>query len=165
MLTNPLLLDLGAVAKGLAIDMASKELKNFDGFMVDAGGDIFVGGLNEKNDLWHIGIRNPLKKEEIIRSVHLTDSAICTSGNYERISPTHNAHHLIDPQTGTSSSNSISCTVIAPFAMMADALSTSAFILGEKAGIDLLEETESNGLIITSSLDIYETKGMEGFIV
>jgi uncharacterized protein with FMN-binding domain len=45
-LLRPLVLDLGAVAKGLAIDMAALELRPFGDFSIDAGGDLFVGGLN-----------------------------------------------------------------------------------------------------------------------
>ena len=43
-LLRPLMLDLGAVAKGLAIDMAARELASFTGFAIDAGGDLFLGG-------------------------------------------------------------------------------------------------------------------------
>ncbi|HSU80388.1 MAG TPA: FAD:protein FMN transferase, partial [Candidatus Angelobacter sp.] len=58
-LTKPLILDLGAVAKGLAIDLATKVLQVFEGFAIDAGGDVYVSGLNEKGQPWQIGIRDP----------------------------------------------------------------------------------------------------------
>ncbi len=43
-LRRPLLLDLGAVAKGLAIDLAARELHGFRRFAVEAGGDLYAGG-------------------------------------------------------------------------------------------------------------------------
>ena len=43
---RPLILDLGAVAKGLAIDMAARELQPFENFAIDAGGDLYLGGCS-----------------------------------------------------------------------------------------------------------------------
>ena len=42
---RPLMLDLGAVAKGLAVDLAARELQPFADFAIDAGGDLYLGGL------------------------------------------------------------------------------------------------------------------------
>ena len=71
-----------------------------------------------------------------------------------------NSHHLIDPRTKLSSNEVLSCSVIAPFAMMADAFSTATFILGVEKGIAKLEENGLEGLMITSALDISLTKEM-----
>jgi thiamine biosynthesis lipoprotein len=161
-LQKPLLLDLGAVAKGLAVDLAAKDLFSvFEGFAIDAGGDIYAKGLNENNTPWGIGIRHPVEQDKIICSLKLCDAAICTSGSYERRSPMdENSHHLIDPRTKLSSNEVLSCSVIAPFAMMADAFSTATFILGVEKGIAKLEENGLEGLMITSALDISLTKEM-----
>ena len=45
-LRRPLTLDLGAVAKGLAVDTAARELTPFRDFAIDAGGDLYLGGLD-----------------------------------------------------------------------------------------------------------------------
>ncbi|HDX9577353.1 TPA: FAD:protein FMN transferase [Bacillus pseudomycoides] len=165
LLTKPLLLDLGAVAKGLAVDLAVQELRDFEGFIIDAGGDLFASGTNEKEEPWVIGIQHPFQKEKTISKVQLTNQAICTSGSYERKSPVHlNEHHLIHPHLGTSQSDIVSCTVIAPFAMMADAFSTAAFLLGKKEGATLLKNVDLEGIWITSSLNINMTEGMEGYL-
>ncbi|WP_028401956.1 FAD:protein FMN transferase [Ectobacillus panaciterrae] len=165
LLSKPLLLDLGAVAKGLAVDLAVKELCDFEGFVIDAGGDIFAGGVNEREEPWVIGIRHPLRGEETICTVQLTDAAICTSGSYERISPVkENIHHLINPHLGISQSDIVSCTVIAPFAMMADVFSTVSFLLGAKKGAEQLQHVGLEGIWVTSSLDLHRTKGMEEYL-
>lgn len=165
-LRKPLILDLGAIAKGLAVDLAVKELSQFEGFFIDAGGDIFAGGMNEYEEPWKVGIRHPLEKEEIIRTLQLTNRAVCTSGGYERVSPIRNdAHHLINPHSGMSPLDSLSCTVIAPFAMIADAFSTAAFILGAEKGIRHLELTGLDGLLITPNLEMPMTKGMRRYLV
>src|SRR3981081_1042170 len=43
-LRRPLVLDLNAVAKGLAIDLATQELRPYPDFCLEAGGDLFVRG-------------------------------------------------------------------------------------------------------------------------
>jgi thiamine biosynthesis lipoprotein len=165
LLCKPLVLDLGAVAKGLAIDLAKKELSDFEGYMIDAGGDIYVGGLNERDELWNIGIRNPLQKDSAICTLQLSDAAICTSGRYERLSPKiAQGHHLIDPRIGLSSDEIYSFTVVAPFAMMADAFSTAAFILGHEKGLAQLESVGIDGLCVSSDLALYMTNEMKGYL-
>jgi thiamine biosynthesis lipoprotein len=159
-LIKPLILDLGAVAKGLAIDLAANVLQGFEGFAIDAGGDVYVSGLNEKGQPWQIGIRDPINKESFIDIVQLTEGAICTSGSYERVSKVKKeTHHLMDPKSKNSAKGILSCTAMAPFAMLADAFSTAAFILGEKKGIQLFEDNGIKGLIMTSSLQKIATEG------
>jgi thiamine biosynthesis lipoprotein len=55
-LERPLLLDLGAVAKGLAIDMAVKQLHDdgYENFAVDAGGDLYFAGTNAAGEPWSV---------------------------------------------------------------------------------------------------------------
>ena len=54
-LRRPLLLDLGAVAKGLAVDAAGRELEPFRDFAIDAGGDLFLGGSNPQGTPGRLG--------------------------------------------------------------------------------------------------------------
>ncbi len=163
-LMRPLLLDLGAAAKGLAIDLAAKELESFEGYSVDAGGDIYVSGLNEHGKPWVIGIRHPINKEDMIDTIQINQGAVCTSGSYERVSKVKkNTHHLIDPKSKDSAKEILSCTAIAPFAMMADAFSTAAFIMGAKKGLQLFEENGLEGLIMTVSQEKKATTGWGGY--
>src|SRR5437868_4444803 len=57
-LLRPLVLDLGAVAKGLAVDLAARELRSFENFAINAGGDLYLGGCNPDGERWSIGIRH-----------------------------------------------------------------------------------------------------------
>jgi thiamine biosynthesis lipoprotein len=150
-LRKPLVIDLGAVAKGFAIDLAANELKEFEGFMVNAGGDLFAGGVDERGNPWEIGIQHPERSEDIIDTIELSNEAICTSGSYERKSAkVPGMHHIIHPKTKQSSNEWISCSAIAPFAMMADAFSTASFLLGAIGGQMLIEQAELRGILITS---------------
>ena len=166
LLRKPLTLDLGAIAKGLAVDLAVKELSSFEGFFIDAGGDIFASGLNECEEAWRVGIRHPREREKIIRTLQLTNMSVCTSGSYERVSPIKkDAHHLINPHFGISKSDILSCTVIAPFAILADAFSTAAFILGAEQGIRQLELVELDGILITPTMEMTMTKEMRRYLI
>lgn len=160
-LKRPLLLDLGAVAKGFAIDLAASELAAFPDFAINAGGDVFVRGCNRTGSAWRIGVRHPRRAAALIDTLSVTDAAVCTSGDYER-PRSHGlaGHHIIQPAAGCSAEGAASVTVIAPTAMVADALSTAAFALGPERGIALLEEQGVQGIIVTPGLRTVTTAGI-----
>jgi thiamine biosynthesis lipoprotein len=153
LLRRPLTLDLGAVAKGLAVDAAARELQPFRDFCIDAGGDIYCGGRNPAGNPWSVGIRHPRRREEIVDRFQVSDCAVCTSGDYER------GAHIIDPRDDAAARRVASATVIAPNAMLADALATAAFVLGHELGVALLDRMGVQGLLITPALDEFRTKG------
>jgi thiamine biosynthesis lipoprotein len=160
-LARPLVLDLGAVAKGLAIDMAARELSRLEDYSIDAGGDVYVAGCNPDGALWTVGIRHPRSDDQLIDSLRVTNQAVCTSGDYERrIAGEDGAHHIFDPRTGASADALASVTVVAPTAMVADALATAAFVLGPTAGIRLLERQGVYGLMVSPTLERYSTRDM-----
>jgi thiamine biosynthesis lipoprotein len=160
-LLRPITLDLGAVAKGLAIDMAARELSPLGDYAIDAGGDIYVAGHNPEGKAWTVGIRNPRRHDQLLDSFRVSNLAVCTSGDYERTSPAGaGGHHILDPRNGESPDAVASVTVVAPTAMAADALATAAFVLGPAAGIQLLERQGVNGLIVSAGLERFSTHGM-----
>lgn len=163
-LRRPLVLDLGAVAKGLAIDMAANELLPFRDFAIDAGGDLYLGGRNADGELWSVGIRHPRADGQLIDVLRVSDKAVCTSGDYERrarhLATGEEAHHILDPRTGASAGGAASVTVVAPTAMLADAVATAAFVLGPDDGIELCESMGLEALIFTTELERRETIGL-----
>ena len=159
-LRRPLTLDLGAVAKGLAVDTAARELERFRDFAIDAGGDLYLGGANPQGEPWAVGIRHPRRDDELIDTLRVSNQAVCTSGDYERTAPGGEGHHILDPRTGTSSHGVASVTVVAPGAMLADAVATAAFVLGPKDGLEFLDRMGLEGLIVTPELERYETGGL-----
>jgi FAD:protein FMN transferase len=160
-LLRQLILDLGAVAKGLAIDLAVRELRRFENFAVDAGGDLYLGGCSPDGEPWSVGIRHPRRDNELIFSLPVSNRAVCTSGDYERQSHTGGkGHHILNPRTGVSAPDVASVTVVAPTAMLADALATAAFVLGPADGIRLFDRLGVEGLIFSPALERYATRGM-----
>jgi thiamine biosynthesis lipoprotein len=161
-LERPLVIDLGALAKGFAMDLAARELADFGGFCIDAGGDILVSGKNGAGEPWTIGIQHPRHVDEVIEVLRIESGAVCTSGDYERRSE-DGASHIIDGRAPASPSAVISATVIAPTAMAADGLSTAAFILGPRRGLELLRRAGVEGMLVTYDMRRHQTSGFAGF--
>lgn len=154
LLRKPLILDLNAVSKGLALDLAARELADFEGACIEAGGDIVVSGHNLAGEVWHIGIQHPRAAGLLAQTLHLTDTAVCTSGDYERRvhvgEGDQSSGHILDPRTHRAVADLASVTVVAPTAMAADGLSTAAMVLGRKDGLRFLEEQGVGGLLIAA---------------
>jgi thiamine biosynthesis lipoprotein len=161
MLDRPLTLDLGAVAKGFAIDMAVRELRDLGDlgdFAIDAGGDLYLAGRNDHDAPWRVAIRHPRDAASTIAELEVSNAAVCTSGDYLRRNDA-GEHHLLDPRSGAPAAELISATVVAPLAMVADGLATAAFVLGPRRGIALLERHGVEGLLITPTLEELRTRG------
>ena len=157
-LAKALVLDLGAVAKGLAVDMAARELTEVTNFAIDAGGDLYLGGCNERGAPWRVGIRHPRRTDDLLDVVQVSNLAVCTSGDYERRG--QSGHHIIDARSGEAANTAVSVTVLSSSAMVADALATAAVVLGPEEGVRLLARHGTEGVIVTSSLERVETEGM-----
>ena len=155
-LRRPLIPDLGAVAKGLAIDTAAQELRPFGNFAIDAGGDLYMAGTNRFHESWTVGIRHPRNPDELLDSLRISGQAVCTSGDYERRGADGRSH-ILDPRTGNVADTVASATVIAQVAMLADALATAAFVLGPDEGKRLLDRMGVAGIIVTPNHARYET--------
>ena len=151
LLRRPLTLDLGAVAKGLAVDAAARELQQFRNFAIDAGGDLYLSGCNPQGEPWSAGIRHPHVRGAVVDCFRVSDRAVCTSGAYER------GQHILDPRRGEAANGVASATVIAPGAMLADALATAAFVLDPEDSISLLTRMGVEGLIVTAGLEVFRT--------
>jgi len=155
-------IDPSGIVKGWAIYNASGLLKEhgFQNFYVDAGGDIQVFGKNEKGTGWVVGIRNPFKKEEIVKVVRLENKGIATSGLYIR------GQHIYNPHKPKDSISDISSmTVIGPTVYDADRFATAAFAMGEK-GIAFIEKLPGyHGYMIDPRGIATMTSRFERFVV
>lgn len=133
-------LDLGGVAKGYGIDRAFEaiEAAGCEGSLVDVGGDVRVGGIDDRGEHWKIVIRDPFKTS-VFSSVELGAGAVCTSGSYERFVEIDGVRfsHIIDPRSGFPVRQSPSVTVLAEDAISADAWATALSVLGPDGLADL----------------------------
>lgn len=145
-------IDLGAIAKGFALDCAVKKLreKNINSCLINAGGQVYA--LGEKSGgPWKIAIQNP-RKPEISGVLELKDASTSTSGDYEQFFFEDGKRycHILNPATGyPADSGIISVTVIADNGLTADALSTAIFVLGKAKGAELAAEFKNTKIKIT----------------
>ncbi len=123
-------IDLGASAKGLAIDLATKILRknHITNFIINAGGDIFVGG--EKT----IALFNPQNPDKF-KKIKLKNKAIAGSGKSAKQLGIFS--HILNPKNSPTSFQQV--YVIADKAIIADIYSTALFLSG-KNGIKLLRK-------------------------
>jgi len=138
-------IDLGAIAKGFAVDEAVMVLKGLriKNALINAGGDMYCLGKGLKGKGWRIGIQDPHDKKKLLDTMWVKNKAVATSGDYEQgphiVDPGINAHVVDAPE---------SITIIAPDCTTADALATAVSVLGEERGKELVEELEGVELII-----------------
>lgn len=156
-------IDLGGIAKGYAVDRAIEITRRcgIGTALISAGGDSRIIG-DRRGRPWMIGVRHPRSDGDIALRLPLSESAISTSGDYERffIDNGERVHHIINPNTGHSAKSSWSATVIGPDALTTDVLSTTIFILGADDGIALIESLEGlDAIIIDAHGKVHYTSG------
>ncbi|MHA8099526.1 FAD:protein FMN transferase [Aquirufa aurantiipilula] len=142
----------GGIGKGYAADCAKTVLQGlgFQHGLVNASGDLCAWGKNENGKSWSIGIVHPDNPDRIIADFALNNSAVATSGNYEKFVMIQGQKysHTIDPHTGYPIQGIKSVTVFAPFAELADALTTPLAVMGVFVGLDLINQIPGLGCVI-----------------
>lgn len=117
--------DPSGYVKAWAIAEAGKliEKAGFATYCISIGGDIMAAGTKQ----WRIGIQDPGDKAKIVNKLSISNSAVCTSGNYVR------GAHIIDPQTGLPADELRAVTVVGADIVKTDVLATAAFVAGAAA--------------------------------
>ncbi len=158
-------IDLGGIAKGHAVDRGIAILQGLriEHASVTAGGDTRIIG-DRMGAPWIVGIRHPDDKSKVIARIPLVDTAISTSGDYERYFDEGGVryHHIIDPASGHSASKVRSATVIAATATRTDGLSKTAFVLGAEKAIEIYDRLgDVDAILVTPEGKVLYTKGLE----
>jgi thiamine biosynthesis lipoprotein len=159
-LTKPgMVLDLGGVAKGFAMDEALRIAQESG---VKAGifnmGNSSIGFLGKKpgGKPWKVGIQNPFQPNSTyFATMEGFDMTVETSGPYEKffVQDGKRYHHIMDPRTGSPADSGLEqVTLILPLdTKLADGLSTSCFILGLKKGMALIESLPDAAAIFVTT--------------
>lgn len=160
-------ISFGAIGKGYAANKAAALMKSMgiENGHVNASGDLMIWGLNSKGEKWRIGIADPMNRNKYISWLDVSDMAVVTSGNYEKFIEIDGQKycHIIDPRTGWPVVGLQSVTIVCPNAELADALATSVMVLGEKLGVELINDlngiecliyTYDNRLIVSDGIDL-----------
>jgi len=134
-------IDLGGIGKGHAVDRGIDVLKarGIARALVTAGGDSRIIG-DRMGRPWLVAIRHPDNPSKVVTRIPLSDSAVSTSGDYERYFDEDGVryHHIIDPRTGHSASKVRSATILAPTATQTDGMSKTAFVLGAEKALEII---------------------------
>ena len=148
--------------------------------LLNIGGNVQAVGRKPDGNKWIIGIRNPFDKGGLAGIIEAENTAVITSGGYERCftgSDGRTYHHIIDPETGRPAESGLaSVTVIAESGEYADSLSTALFVMGQgKAAAywrnlgtaEPAKETDAGEkpfdmIIITNSGELFITEGVSG---
>jgi len=155
-------LDPSGLVKGWAIQRASELINEagFSNYYIDAGGDIQVSGKRLKGEGWHIGIRNPFNRDEVIKTVTLSNNGIATSGTAIRGQHIYNPH-----QPSGTIEDVVSLSVIGPDVYNADRFATAAFAMGY-AGVEFIETLPSfEAYMINAEGIATMTSGFERYVV
>lgn len=130
---------LDGIAKGYIVDAAARAIRRCGAecALINAGGDVRAVG-NKHGTPWMVGIQDPMRPEGFYQRIRICDMAIATSGRYVNFFGSSMRHnHLVRSENGFSPRRSVSASVLAPSAMLADGLSTTFFIAGPERGLEL----------------------------
>jgi len=158
-------IDLGGIAKGWAVDRCIAMLKQrgITNAMVMAGGDTRLLG-DRRGRPWNVGVRNPRQKGAVAIVLPLADTAISTSGDYERYFEEDGVryHHIINPKTGKSATGVRSVTVLAADATTTEGLTKSVFVKGPEAGMKFLQTVPNvEGIVIDDQGRVLYSAGLQ----
>ena len=165
-------LDVGGIAKGWTAQRAADGLmaQGARSGLVDAGGDVVLWGKEAKQEVWGIGVANPMGSGEDIADLWCEGlTAMATSSIVKRSwqAPGQVAvHHIIDPRTGVSAqSDLLQVTVLARDLSVAEQYAKCLIVLGSVIGFPWITKrqpqlayigVQRDGLIrVSDNLDLY----------
>jgi FAD:protein FMN transferase len=135
-------IDLGGIAKGFAVEVASNVLRRHgvSGF-VDAGGNQYLLGTLPGKRGWTVGIRHPDRADALVGEIDAREGSVSTSADTANflVADGRRYGHILDPRSLQPSAAALSVTIVSADATLGDAMSKAAFILGPRDGLALID--------------------------
>lgn len=170
-------LSFGAVAKGAMAQWVVGILHDagVESAVISLGGNVQTLGQKPDGTSWNIAVQDPGNPAEILGILSVGETALVTSGSYQRYFEQDGTtyHHILDPKTlSPADSGLVSVTIVCPDGMMADCLSTALFVLGEDdaldywhtyGGFEMILVTDDDRVIITNGLESLFTKDSDTY--
>ncbi len=158
-------IDLGGIAKGHAVDNSISLLERMGILhgLVTAGGDTRLIG-DRRGKPWIVGIRDPRNKEKQAVVMPLQNSAMSTSGDYERYFEEDGKryHHILSPKTGKSTYDVQSVSIIGPSSTFNDALSTAVFVMGLREGLGMINRIDGyDAVVMDNQRKMHYSNGLQ----
>ena len=159
-------IDVGALGKGYATEMAAKHLKEsgITSYVLNIGGNIRIIGTKVDGSSWLTGIKDPAEPDlNYAAYINIANTSCVTSGVYERYFTVGGVryHHIIDKDTLMPSEYFSSLTVICEDSGLADALSTALFCMSYEDGAKIVDSLD--GVEVLWIFSNGEMKMSEGF--
>lgn len=155
-------IDFGGFGKEYAADRAAEVLRisGVDSALVNLAGDIKIVGARPDNTPWVVGLSHPADPKTPFKRIKISSGALATSGNYQRFIDAGGKRycHILNPRTGWPPVDSFqSVTVLAPSALVAGTLATTAMLFGERDGIDMLREAGVSFVCMLNSGEVVQS--------
>lgn len=170
-------LDVGAVAKGYAMEMVASELidMGLEAAIISAGGNIKTIGQPKEDDRdrWGVGIQDPDETvvssggDNLLDVIYLAEGSVDTSGDYQRYYRVNGEmyHHLIDPDTLMPANHYRAVTVVATEPAPADFMSSALFLVPFEESLDIAESLEQfEALWVMPDGEVRLTDGMQDLL-
>ncbi len=155
----------GALGEGYAADRCREMMlaKGIKAGIVNGSGDMSTWGRQPDGSPWNAGVTNPMHEDTIFAVVPLRQSAVVTSGSYEKFVVFNGKRyaHIINPATGYPATGTSSVTIFGPSAEVANGLSTSIMVLGKIKGFNLLKKYPQYHCILIDDKGKIYTKGVD----
>ncbi len=163
-------LDFGGFGKEYAVDLVAHLALNhrIANVLVDFGHDLRALGTPPGKPAWHIGLEDPKSPGKSAGSIGVTGKGVASSGDYVRCFKVAGQRygHIIDPRTGRPVANGCTqATVVADTCLHAGVLSTTAFVLGLKDGIDFIQAFPRAEGILVGESSRAQTRGFFNYVV
>src|SRR6185503_18330049 len=111
-------------------------------------GELTSLGSKSAGQPWRVGIQHPRMDDAYIALADLDGRCLATSGDYATtFGGDRQRHHILDPDTGSSVAGFVSVSIAAPSGLLADGLSTAAFVLGPAHGERLVKQMPRTDLL------------------
>ncbi|GHU76615.1 thiamine biosynthesis lipoprotein ApbE [Clostridia bacterium] len=161
---NGAAIDLGALAKGYALDLIRNYLDSTDltSAMINLGGSVLAYGNRPDGKPWRVGIQRPFNTDGgLVGVLEVTNQCVVTAGVYERSFELDGIlyHHILNPHTGMPiQTDVLGVTIVTDNGAWADAYSTMCVLFGSKEALEFINSLEnvecvlalSDGTILTS---------------
>jgi thiamine biosynthesis lipoprotein len=157
------LIDLGGIAKGFAVDRAIEALQSrgVGSAMVNAGGDLAAFGPEARV----VHIRDPRSPDRPLCQVEVRNQALASSAR--RFDPFQSADTtdtaVIEPKSQMPARAACGATVRASSCMVADALTKVVMVAGKEAG-GPLARFQASAIFVSTDGDIHTTSDWWGVL-
>ena len=148
-ITDPeMTLDVGAIAKGYAVEMIARSLEaqGIFGYVLNVGGNVRTIGEKGDGQKWKVGLENPDDdgNSPYLTYLYLAGESVVSSGSYQRyyIVDGKEYHHIIDSETLMPAEGFRSVSLVCKDSGLGDALSTALFCMSFEDGLALVESLE-----------------------